>query len=185
MVTGAAEGTSASGMETMPLGVVIEIPSPLRESLRAWRLTYGGESTAHVEPHITLVSGSTTDWDAAAAHVRAVAALAKPFNVRLEGTGTFRPVAPVVFLNVDEGGEECTALHDSLTKGPLGHDLAFSYHPHVTIAHEVDDSSMDSAQGELRNESMGFTVTSMGLFGIDTSGQWSLREELQLGGEGK
>ena len=87
MVTGAGEGTSASGMENMPLGVVIEIPSPLRESLRAWRLTYGGESTAHVEPHITLVSGSTTDWDAAAAHVRAVAALAKPLQCSFRGHG--------------------------------------------------------------------------------------------------
>ncbi|MFJ6417805.1 2'-5' RNA ligase family protein [Paeniglutamicibacter sp. NPDC091659] len=172
-------------MESTALGVVIEIPSPLRESLRAWRRAYGGDAASLVEPHITLVSGSTTDWDAAAAHVRATAALAAPFRVCLQGTGTFRPVAPVVFLNVREGTEACTALHESLLAGPLGHDLSHAYHPHLTIAHEVDDALMDAAQAELRDESMGFTVSSIGLFGIDEAGQWSLREELELGGVGK
>lgn len=185
MFSEAGERTNTSDMETMPLGVVIEIPSPLRETLRAWRLTYGGEATALVEPHITLVSGSAADWGAAAAHVRTIAAQAKPFTARLNGTGTFRPLTPVVFLNVTEGSAECTALHDALIHGPLGHDLAFSYHPHVTIAHDADDLSMDSAQRELQDESMAFTVTSVGLFGIDASGQWSLREELKLGGPGK
>lgn len=182
MANGAGEGTNTSGAQATPLGVVIEIPDPLRDPLRAWRLAYGGGATALVDPHITLVSGSTSDWDAAARHVRATAAQAQPFTVRLEGTGTFRPVAPVVFLNVREGAEACEALHNSLTRGPLGHDLAFSYHPHLTIAHEVDDSLMDSALHELRHESMEFAVTSIGLFGIDASGQWSLREELRLGG---
>ncbi|GAA1497354.1 2'-5' RNA ligase family protein [Paeniglutamicibacter kerguelensis] len=185
MASGAGEETGTGGVESTALGVVIEVPSPLRESLRAWRCTYGGEAAARVEPHITLVSGSTTDWDAAAAHVRAVAALAGPFRVCLQGTGTFRPVAPVVFLNVREGTEACTALHDSLLRGPLGHDLSHAYHPHLTIAHEVADALMDSAQEDLRDESMGFTVSSIGLFGIDEAGQWSLREELELGGAEK
>ena len=185
MGIGTGERAGAGGVGSTALGVVIDIPSPFRDALRAWRSTYGGDAAALVEPHITLVSGSTSDWDAAAAHVRAVAARTAPFRVRLHGTGTFRPVAPVVFLNVCEGTDACTALHGALLQGPLGHDLAYAYHPHVTIAHEVDDELMDAAQEDLRDESVEFAVASIGLFGLDESGQWSLREELELGGPGE
>lgn len=171
-------------VQATPLGVVIEIPSPLRDVLRSWRRSYGSEANGLVEPHITLVSGFTTDWDAAAAHVRHVASLGLPFTVDLQGTGTFRPVSPVVFLNVRTGAEECTALHRSLLAGPLECESVFPYHPHLTVAHEVNDSLMDLAQAELDGESMSFTVSSIGLFGTDEAGQWLLREDLALGGAG-
>lgn len=164
------------------LGVVIEIPSPLEGPLRAWRQRYGGDRSALVAPHITLVSGSTTDWDAAVRHVHQVAARASAFTVRLHGTGTFRPVTPVVYLNVEEGAEACGKLHDELLAGPMRHEVSYGYHPHLTIAHEADDAAMDLAQEELKDESMSFTVDSIGLFGLDDSGAWSLREELGLGG---
>lgn len=181
MSNGAGEQLNTSGVETTPLGVVIEIPSPLRERLRDWRLRYGAKDATVVDPHITLVSGSTTAWEQAATHVRETAAHALPFTIRLHGTGTFRPVTDVVYLNVTEGAESCTALHDALVTGPLGHDLSFGYHPHLTIAHDVSEPMLDAAQRDLIDESMDFEVKSVGLFGIDKSGHWSLREDLDLG----
>ena len=41
----------------------------------------------------------------------AVAARRRPFRLTLRGTGTFRPVSPVVYLRVDEGWDECVGLH--------------------------------------------------------------------------
>ena len=183
MSIGVGEGNTASDVDTTPLGVVIEIPSPLRERLREWRLRYGGAAAAIVDPHITLVSGSTNAWDQAAAHVRSVADRTKPFTIRLHGTGTFRPVTNVVYLNVAIGAEACTDLHDALLTGPLGHDLSFGFHPHLTIAHDVAEPLLDAAQEDLANESMDFDVSSIGLFGIDEAGHWSLREEIVLGPE--
>lgn len=181
MSTGVGEESTANDVDTTPLGVVIEIPSPLRERLRDWRLRYGGKDAAIVDPHVTLVSGSTNAWDQAAAHVRSLVHRSKAFTMRLQGTGTFRPVTDVVYLNVTTGAEECTALHDALLTGPLGHDLSFGYHPHLTIAHDVSAALLDAAQTDLSNESMYFDVSSIGLFGIDAAGRWSLREEIDLG----
>lgn len=183
MSIGVGEGSTASDVDTTALGVVIEIPSPLRERLRDWRLRYGGAAAAIVDPHITLVSGSTSTWDQAAAHVRSLAHRSKAFNIRLHGTGTFRPVTNVVYLNVTTGAEACRQLHDALITGPLGHDLSFGYHPHLTIAHDAAERLLDAAQKDLANESMDFEVTSVGLFGIDEAGRWSLREEIVLGPE--
>ncbi|MBV1779118.1 2'-5' RNA ligase family protein [Paeniglutamicibacter sp. ABSL32-1] len=182
MGTTAGETTGSDVAEATALGVVIEIPSPLEGPLRAWRQRYGGDRSANIAPHITLVSGSTTDWDAAVRHVHRVAARASSFTVRLHGTGTFRPITPVVYLNVEEGAEACGKLHDELLAGPMKHEVSYGYHPHLTIAHEADDAAMDLAQEELKDESMSFTVDSIGLFGLDGTGAWSLREELGLGG---
>ena len=182
MGTKAGEATGSDVAEATALGVVIEIPAPLEDSLRAWRQRYGGENSASVAPHITLVSGSTTDWDAAVRHVHKVAAASAAFTVRLHGTGTFRPVTPVVYLNVEEGAEACGQLHEALVAGPMQHEVSYGYHPHLTIAHEADDAAMDLAQEELKDESLSFTVDSIGLFGLDATGAWSRREELGLGG---
>jgi 2'-5' RNA ligase len=182
MAAEAGERAESGVAQATALGVVIEIPSPLEAALRGWRRRYGGEAAAAVAPHITLVSGSTTNWKTAVEHVRTVAARCPAFRVSLRGTGTFRPVSPVVFLNVLEGAEACGQLHDALVAGPLLHELSYGYHPHLTIAHEVDDDAMDLAQEELKGESMEFMVNSIGLFGVDDTGAWSLREELGLGG---
>lgn len=177
-------GTRAAGTiaQATSLGVVIEIPSPLDDPLTNWRRKYGGDQAAAVAPHITLVSGSTTDWDSAVAHVRDVASRTPAFTVCLRGTGTFRPISPVVFMNVSEGAEQCGELHDALIDGPLLHELAYGYHPHLTIAHAVDEAALDLAQEELRCETMGFVVDRIGLFGLDSTGAWSRREELGLDG---
>lgn len=182
MVSKAGEETQGAVAQATALGVVIQLPSPLDATVREWRRRYGGQAAAAIAPHITLVSGSTTDWDSAVRHVRKVAAHMPVFRVGISGTGTFRPISPVVFMNVIEGAQACGRLHDALVDGPLRHELSYGYHPHLTIAHEVEDSIMDLAQEELSGESMTFPVDSIGLFGIDSAGAWSLREELELGG---
>ncbi|ASN40276.1 MULTISPECIES: 2'-5' RNA ligase family protein [Paeniglutamicibacter] len=182
MGTEAGQQTPSDAASATALGVVIEIPAPLEDSLRSWRQRYGGEKSALIAPHITLVSGYTTDWAAAVKHVHRVAAEASRFTVHLHGTGTFRPINPVVYLNVKEGAEVCEGLHAALVAGPIEHEVSYGYHPHLTIAHEVDEAAMDLAQEELSDESLSFTVDSIGLFGLDASGAWALREELGLGG---
>ena len=46
--------------------------------------------------------------------------------MRLRGTGTFRPVSPVVFVNVAEGISRCELLADAVRRGPLEIDAATS-----------------------------------------------------------
>lgn len=182
-------GIGQSGASPAPhpnsLGVIISLPPALADELSAKRAFYAGREADVVPPHITLVSGRATEsWDDAAEHVRKVAAAGEPFTLSLRGTGTFEPLSPVVFLNVDAGAEACATLHHQLVDGPVAHLLEFGFHPHLTIAHDLDEPAMARAKSGMANFSADFEVTSIGLFDY-LAGSWSLREELSLGGLGK
>ena len=71
------------------------------------------------------------------------------FGVHLRGTGTFRPVSPVVFVTLVEGISQCEQLAGLVRRGPLAIELEFPYHPHVTVAHHLDDAALDRAFEEL------------------------------------
>lgn len=182
-------GIGQSGATPVPhadsLGVIISLPPALAEQLSERRAEYAGVGTAVVPPHITLVSGRATEaWSDAAEHIRKVAAEGEPFVISLRGTGTFEPISPVVFLNVAEGAQACAQLHEQLLVGPLEHLLAFDYHPHLTIAHDLDSPDMARAKADMEDFSADFEVASIGLYDF-IGGGWALREELALGGAGR
>jgi len=170
--------------EGMSLGVILGFPPGIAEELQRWRASFGDPMATVIPAHITLVTTTPTDdWEAARDHVREVARTQAPFMVTIAGTGSFRPVSPVVFINVAEGFEECVELHEKLQTGPLARDLPFAYHPHVTIAHDVAPESLDEAETVLKDYRATFPVVSMGLYEHDTNGIWQLREELDFGTE--
>jgi 2'-5' RNA ligase len=65
--------------------------------------------------------------------------------------------------------------------GPLERTLEFPFHPHVTVAHDVSEASMDEAAHQLRSFEASFEVRTMGLYEHEHSGLWKLREELSFG----
>ena len=181
----AAEGVG--GESDVPdcrcVGIVIGVPEPMATELRRARASFGDPMATVIPAHITIVTTTeTNDWEATAEHVRRVAANHAPFDVSLRGTGTFRPVSPVVYLQLDEGYDECTALHKEMQSGPLARDLPFPYHPHVTVAHDVSEAEMDNAMHALRDYHVRFTVKTIGLFEHDATGLWKPREEVALRG---
>jgi 2'-5' RNA ligase len=179
----AADDGATPARSTSPLvGVILGFPDRVAAELRAWRASFGDPMADRIPAHITLITTTETDdWDATVRHVRAVAARARPFTVGLRGTGSFRPVSPVVYLNVLDGFRECVRLHEELQQGPLERDLPFPYHPHVTVAHDVPADRLDEAETALGSYSESFTVASMGLYEHDADGFWQLREELDFG----
>ena len=90
-------------------------------------------------------------WPSAASGIEA-------FRIHLRGTGTFRPVSPVVFVMLAEGIASCEQLAASVRRGPLEVDLAYPYHPHVTVAHHLGDDSLDQAFGDLASFECAFEV---------------------------
>ena len=60
------------------------------------------------------------------AHLAAVAASVAPFEVVLRGTASFRPVSPVVYVPLVEGGEQCGRLEQLVRSGPLAREVAFA-----------------------------------------------------------
>jgi 2'-5' RNA ligase len=168
----------------MSVGVILGFPPAIAKELQRWRASFGDPMAGVVPAHITLVTTTLTDdWEATREHVRKVARSQSPFMVTISGTGTFRPVSPVVYINVEEGFDACVDLHRKLQTGPLERELPFSYHPHVTIAHDVAPESLDEAETVLESYRATFPVVSMGLYEHDADGIWQLREELDFGTE--
>ena len=122
------------------IGVALSIPEPWATELQDYRT--GLDPTAALVPtHITLVPPTEIDDDALAeveGHLDEVAEAGAAFTVHLRGTGTFRPVSPVVFVSLAEGISQTEQLAAAVRSGPLDVDVEFPYHPHVTVAHHLD-----------------------------------------------
>ncbi len=175
-------GDNGQGSEGISIGVILGFPDEIAEELQRWRASFGDPMAEVIPAHITLVTTTMTqDWEATRSHVREIASQQEPFNVTIAGTGSFRPVSPVVFLNVEDGFGDCVNLHRQLQSGPLERDLPFAYHPHVTVAHDVAPESLDEAETVLKDYRATFPVASMGLYEHDDNGIWQLREELDFG----
>ena len=143
------------------IGVSIAIPPPYGDELQRWRASFGDPLADSIPTHVTLLPPTEVpaeDLDEVRAHLESVAKTTAPFRMTLRGTGTFRPVSPVVFVQVAGGLAECEQLERAIRGGPLHRDLAFNYHPHVTVAHHVDEAAMDRAFEDLAAYTCTFEV---------------------------
>ncbi|MGI9155982.1 MAG: 2'-5' RNA ligase family protein [Marmoricola sp.] len=152
----------------MPLiGVSVAVPDPAGRTLQDYRVSLGEDGADQIPTHITLVP--PTDIEAAAvpdvvAHLESVAAEHEPFGIHLRGTGTFRPVSPVVFVSVAKGLSECELLAKSVRTGPLDLSVEFPYHPHVTVAHQLSEDTLDTAFEDLADFETRFEATGFWLY---------------------
>ncbi|GAA3667554.1 2'-5' RNA ligase family protein [Nocardioides ginsengisoli] len=164
------------------IGVAVAIPEPWASELYDYRLSIGDPTAEGVPSHITLIPPTEIDngLDEIEAHLASAAGEVGPFRVHLRGTGTFRPVSPVVFVGLAEGISQCEQLADVVRRGPLGVDLHFPYHPHVTIAHHLDDPTLDRAFDELAGFECAFDVTDFHLYVHDEQVGWRSRRTFPL-----
>jgi 2'-5' RNA ligase len=148
------------------LSVSIAVPAPFAGELQRLRDSFGDPSARSIPTHVTLLSPTEIAAEKAPEiheHLLRVAAEQLPFTMMLRSTGTFRPVSPVVFVQVAGGISACERIERAIRTGPLMRDVAFYYHPHVTVAHHVDDEAMDRAFSELAPYECSFEVSSFDL----------------------
>ena len=149
------------------IGVSIAVPEPWGSELQAFRASVGDTSAEGIPTHITLMPPHEIDDEQLPEiqkHLAAAAAAGSPFRVHLRGTGTFRPVSPVVFVVVVDGIAACEQLAFAIRRGPLATDLKFPYHPHVTVAHGVSDEQLDHAFRTLSSFECAFDVDRFSLY---------------------
>jgi 2'-5' RNA ligase len=166
------------------IGVAIAVPEPFSTQLRDARRLFGDPQAEAIPPHITVLGPTVLEPDelsGALVHLRAAATSRAPFRVVLRGTGSFRPVSPVVFAQVAQGIAECEALESAIRTGPLDFPLRFPYHPHVTVAHEVPDAALDRAFTELAGFEAEFDVREVHLFEHGDDGVWRPERGFRLG----
>ncbi|WP_446665253.1 2'-5' RNA ligase family protein [Flexivirga sp. B27] len=149
------------------IGVSIPIPAPYAAELQQARLEAGDPLADAVPPHVTLMPPTPIEADAEPglrAHLAAVAESVSSFRMTLRGTATFRPISPVVFVAVVEGIASCEQLESAVRSGPVARELAFPYHPHVTIAHGVPEAALDGAFSALASYERSFVVDGFDLY---------------------
>ncbi|WP_406442846.1 2'-5' RNA ligase family protein [Streptomyces sp. NBC_01613] len=174
-------------MGTVTIGVSIAVPEPYGSLLQQLRAGFGDAAAHGIPTHVTLLPPTEidgADLPAVEAHLTEVAATGRPFPMRLSGTGTFRPLSPVVFVRVVEGAEACTWLQQQLrdASGPVPRELQFPYHPHVTIAHGIDEEAMDRAFEGLADYEADWPCTGFALYEQGPDGVWRKLREYAFGG---
>lgn len=163
------------------IGVAIAIPEPWATQLQDYRTAIGDATATRIPTHITLVPPTEcTDTGEVVDHLASVSAARTGFHVHLRGTGSFRPVSPVVFVGVVEGISECEQLAADVRRGPLASELEFPYHPHVTIAHHLDDATLDRAFTELAGFECRFPVEEFHLYVHDDEIGWQVDRTFAL-----
>ncbi|WP_431835908.1 2'-5' RNA ligase family protein [Cellulomonas sp. Y8] len=161
--------------DELRIGVAVSVPEPYAAELQAARARVGDPAADLIRPHITLLGPTvlpTAALPEAEEHLRAVAAAHAPFTVHLRGTATFRPVSPVVFVEVVEGIASCELLEVAIRSGVLDQELRFHYHPHVTIAHEVPDDALDRAFEDMAGFEARFDVAEIHVYEHGDDGMW-------------
>ncbi len=173
--------------ELRTIGVAIAIPPPFGPELQRCRQSFGDPMAEAIPPHVTLLPPTEVGVDELPViykHLNAVASNANPFDIHLRGTATFRPVSPVVFVALARGISQCEMMASAVRTGPLAVDLHFPYHPHVTVAHNLEDEALDRAFAELSDYEAAFRVTSFGLYQHCEDGHWVEQRSFPLGSAG-
>lgn len=155
------------GEAVQTIGVAIAVPEPYGSELRQYRASFGDAQAEGVPTHVTLLPPTQIPAESLAATERHLAEVARrhaPFRMHLRGTATFRPVSPVVFVVVTEGISACELLAGDLRSGRLDRELTFPYHPHVTVAHHLNDSELDKAFETLADYECVFDVGAIHLY---------------------
>jgi 2'-5' RNA ligase len=171
--------------DEVTIGVAVHVPEPWASQLQQLRADFGDPLADAIPAHVTLLPPTVvprSQIEDIAAHLARVAMDLSSFEMVLDGTGTFRPVSPVVFVQVVTGAEGCDRLQRLVRTGPLTRSLSFPYHPHVTVAHHLPEEALDRALTTLKDFRCSFTVSGFGLFEHGHDGMWRQRRRFPFGG---
>lgn len=172
-------------MAIRTIGVAFPIPEPYGSELRSWRGRFGDPQARTVPTHVTLLPPTPLEERVlpdVVRHLTKAAEEQQPFTMRLRGTGTFRPVSPVVFVQVAEGISQCERVEAAVRSGILDRPLDFGYHPHVTVAHGVPTASLDEAFTRLAHYEAVFPIEHFSLYVHGDDGLWRPRQDFPLNG---
>jgi len=165
------------------IGVAIAVPEPWGERLREYRISLGDTTAGGIPTHITLLPPFEIDdaqLPTVEQHLVEASSRNSAFKVHLRGAGTFRPVSPVVFVAVVAGISQCAQLAFSVRRGRLAAELQFPYHPHVTVAHQLDDVLLDKAFSELASFECDFVADHFSLYVHDSNAGWQATRDFSL-----
>jgi len=76
----------------------------------------------------------------------------EPFDLSVDGVGTFWPAKGVVYLSFSKGSDQLIELHRLLNSGELECAEPFPFIPHLTIAQELDEEATKAVLAAVSRE---------------------------------
>jgi 2'-5' RNA ligase len=170
-------------MTSLTMGVAIAVPEPHGSRLREMRAMFGDPLAQTVPSHVTLLPPLDVDvneLDEICGRLDKAAGAVPGFRMRLQGTGTFRPISPVVFVAVRRGFVATEVLAGRLRQTLGAPRAEFRFHPHVTVAQHLDDAALDQAHEALSNFECEFAVEDFALYLHDDEAGWQPQRHFSL-----
>jgi len=137
-------GSDPNGVRPRPGGepqnlyaLVIYVPEPLGSFLDELRLKLVPDCNPHA--HISVLPPRTLPVapEATIEEARGIVAGFPPFDIELGQIEVF-PVTDVIYISVESGTAHLQQMHHALNQGSLACNEPFPYHPHLTLAQDLE-----------------------------------------------
>lgn len=137
-------GCNGAGIRVNSFALVSYLPEPLAGFLDRLRSDLVRE--CHAKAHVTVLPPRPILGPVEEAWQQFKVGLQdfQPFRVELGEIEIF-PVTQVIYLSIKQGYGELERMHYALNSGHLRFEEPFHYHPHITVAHEIEPDSVAAA----------------------------------------
>ncbi len=138
------DGCNGAEIRVNSFALVSYLPEPLAGFLDRLRSDLVRE--CHAKAHVTVLPPRPIfcPMDAAWEELRLGLQDFQPFRVELGEIQIF-PVTQVIYLSVEAGYAELERMHYAVNSGGLEFQEPFHYHPHITVAHEIEPDQVAAA----------------------------------------
>lgn len=127
--------------------LVIYLPEPLCSFLDTLRLEMVPGCNPHAHISVLPPRPLPVAPETAIGEARAIVSAFAPFDIELGGIEKF-DATDVIYISVENGADPLRRMHASLNRGALAFPEPFEYHPHLTLAQEIEPERL----GPLRDQ---------------------------------
>jgi 2'-5' RNA ligase len=137
--------TGPNGQDRLnQFALVTYIPDPLGRFLDDLRRELAPKCNPHAHVSVLPPRPISKPWEEVAGKLRALAGEFTPFEVEADQISIF-PITSVIYIEIGRGAGDLCRMHQVLAKYDLAHDEPFEYHPHITVAQELDAADLPAA----------------------------------------
>jgi len=133
----------ADGDRPSLYALVTYLPHPLGGFLDELRLEMIPGCNPHAHVSVLPPRPLPVAPESAIEEARAIVAVFAQFEIELGQVEKF-DVTDVIYISVEAGAEQLRRMHRRLNAGALAFQEPFAYHPHVTLAQEIEPGKVET-----------------------------------------
>jgi 2'-5' RNA ligase len=138
--------TGPNGQDRLnQFALVTYIPDPLGQFLDELRLELAPQCNPHAHVSVLPPRPISKPWQEVVERLRTLTGEFAPFEVEAGEIAIF-PVTSVIYIEIARGAGNLHAMHRVLADHDLAFPEKFEYHPHITLAQELDLADVPAAQ---------------------------------------